>query len=168
MAGKIENINESPIKYILNSPSSSFVLSPVRASKVSELFSNLNTNKASINIPNTLIKIVAKQLSIPFTYIYNKSFETGIVPDVLKISRITPIYKNGTCTDPFNYRPISILSPFSKILEKLMYEQLISFIEKYKILYEYQFGFRKGYSTEQAILEITENLRKYLDNNQIV
>ena len=49
-----------------------------------------------------------------------------------------------------------------------MYEQLIYFIEKYKILYEYQFGFRKGYSTEQAILEITENLRKYLDNNQIV
>jgi flagellin-specific chaperone FliS len=112
--------------------------------------------------------MVAKQLSIPFTYLYNISFETGIVPDVLKISRITPIYKNGTCTDPFNYRPISILSPFSKILEKLMYEQLISFIEKYKILYEYQFGFRKGYSTEQAILEITDNLRNYLDNNQIV
>jgi hypothetical protein len=92
LACKIENINESPIKYIRNSPSSSFVLSPVRASKVSELFSNLNTNKASINIPNTLIKIVAKQLSIPFTYIYNKSFETGIVPDVLKISRIIYSY----------------------------------------------------------------------------
>jgi retron-type reverse transcriptase len=45
---------------------------------------------------------------------------------------------------------------------------LIYFIEKYKILYEYQFGFRKGYSTEQAILEITDNLRNYLDNNQIV
>jgi hypothetical protein len=134
VASKIEKINESPIKYIRNCPSSRFVLSPVRAvraSKVSELFSNLNTNKASINIPNTLIKIVAKQLlSIPFTYIYNKSFETGIVPDVQKISRITPIYKYGTCTDPFNYRPISILSPFSKILEKLIYEQLISFIEK--------------------------------------
>jgi hypothetical protein len=61
------------------------------------------------------------------------------------------------CTGPFSYRPLSILSPFSKTLEKHMYEQLISFIEKYKILYEYQFGFRKGYSTEQAILEITDN-----------
>jgi hypothetical protein len=87
--------------------------------------------------------MVAKQLSIPFTYIYNKSFETGIVPDVLKILRITPIYKNGICTDPFNYGPISILSPFSKILEKLMYEQLISFIEKYKILYEYHLDLEK-------------------------
>ena len=157
LASKIERINESPIKYIRNSPSSSFVLSPVRASKVSELFSNLNTNKASINIPNTLIKWLRNN----FQYL-------SLISIINNLKRVLYQMFWYRCTDPFNYRPIPILSPFSKILEKLMYEQLVSFIEKYKIFYEYKFGFRKGYSTEQAILEITDNLRNYLDNNQIV
>ena len=52
-----------------------------------------------------------------------------------------------------NYRPISILSPFSKVLERLIYNQLYDFLEKHSILFQYQFGLRKGYSTEQAILE---------------
>ena len=54
----------------------------------------------------------------------------GIVPDLFKISRITPIYKSGVLTDPNNYRPISILSPFSKTLERIVYDQLLHFLEK--------------------------------------
>jgi retron-type reverse transcriptase len=91
----------------------------------------------------------------------------GFVPDLFKISRITPIYKSGVLTDPNNYRPISILSPFSKTLERIVYDQLLHFLEKNNILFEHQFGFRKGYSTEQAILEITENLNNAIDNKLI-
>ena len=69
-------------------------------------------------------------------------------------------------TDANNYRPISTLSPFSKILERLVYDQLISFINKNNILYKYQFGFRKGFSTEHAILELTDYLRNAIDNKQ--
>ena len=106
-------------------------------------------------------------MSIPLTCIYNHSIETGIVPDILKVSQVSPVYKGGDATDPSNYRPIATLSPFSKVLERLVYNQLYSFIDKHQILYKYQFGFRKGYSTEQAILEITDNLKLATDKGQI-
>ena len=77
------------------------------------------------------------------------------------------MYKSGDATDPANYRPISTLSSFRKVFEKLIYNQLYNFLEKYSILYKYQFGFRKGYSTEQAILEITDSLKKAIDKKLI-
>lgn len=97
----------------------------------------------------------------------NESISTGIVPDIFKISRITPIFKSGTVTEPGNYRPIAIISPFGKILERLVYNQMVLFLEKHSILYNYQFGFRKGYSTEYAILEIIDNLKKAIDKKSI-
>jgi hypothetical protein len=59
----------------------------------------------------------------------------GVVPNILKFSRVTPEYKNGLTTDPTNYRPITLLSPFSKILERIISDQLTSFIGKHEILF---------------------------------
>ena len=138
---------------------------PVNEASVSLLLSQLNPNKASLDIPNKLVGIAHEQLSIPLTLLYNESISSGIVPDLLKVSKVIPIYKSGIMTESNNYRPISILSPLSKIFERLVCEQLLSFIEKQNILYQFQFGFRKGYSTEQAILEITDYLKTAIDNN---
>jgi hypothetical protein len=91
----------------------------------------------------------------------------GVVPNILKVSRVTPVYKNGLTPDPTNYRPIALLSPFSKILEKIISDQLTSFIEKHEILFPYQFCFRKGYSTDLAILEMSDNLKTSIDNKLI-
>ena len=135
----------------------------VTEAQVSNLFNNLNTNRSSIGIPNKLIKIAAEPLSVLFTQIYNQSIETGIVPNILKVSQFTPVYKRGDATDPANYRPISTLSSFSKVFEKVIYNQLYNFLKKYSILYKYQFGLRKGYSIEQAILEIIDSLKKAMD-----
>ncbi len=128
-------------------------MSPITETQVLNLFLGLDSNKVSIDIPNNMIKIAAYELSPIFTNIFNESISTGVVPDILKISRITPIYKSGDTNEPHNYRPISILSVFSKVLERLVCNQLDSFLEKYNIMYNYQFGFRKKHSTEQAILE---------------
>ena len=166
LARIIEPNNDNPTQFI-KPLTSSFVMSNVTELEVCQLFSNLDDNKASINIPNKLIKIACNPLSRPFTYIYNKSIANGVVPDILKESQVTPIYKGGEVTDPGNYRPISILSPFSKVLERIIYNQMQSFLTKYNILFEHQFGFRKGHSTEQAILEITDNLKWAIDNKQI-
>ena len=77
----------------------------------------------------------------------------------MKLSKVTPIDKGGEITDATNFRPISTLSAFTQIFEKLVYKQLINYIEKYGILYQFQFGFRKGMSIEQAMAEITDNLK---------
>ena len=134
-------------QYISSSSINSFVMENVTEAQVSNLFKNLDTNKSSIDIPNKLIKIAAEPLSVPFRQIYNQSIETSIVPNILKVSRVTPVYISGDATDPANYRPIliSTLSSFRKGFEKLIYNQLYNFLEKYSILYKYQFGFRKGY-----------------------
>lgn len=117
LAQKIGHCERNPTQYIKSTPENSFVLSCVTETQVCSLFKCLNDHKSSLDIPNKLIKIAAQPLSLPLTYIYNQSIETGIVPDILKVSQVSPVYKNGDATNPSNYRPIATLSPFSKILE---------------------------------------------------
>ena len=143
------------MQFIKKTPSSSFVMSSVTEAQVSSLFSSQGVQKASLDIPNKL-KIAAEPLSKPLAYIYNRSIATGIVPVAFKISQYTQ-YANiyirvVTLTDTGNYRPIATLSPFAKVPEHLIFNQLNTFLEKHNILYKYQFGCRKGFSTEQAIL----------------
>jgi retron-type reverse transcriptase len=94
----------------------------------------------------------------PLLHIYNLSFLSGAVPNKLKVAKVIPIYKKGDPTHPENYRPISLLNIFDKILEKLMYSRLYKHLATNNILYDYQFGFRKGHSTALAILEVVDNI----------
>ena len=94
-----------------------------------------------------------------------ESLQLGIFPDILNISKVTPVDKGGNDLEPSNYRPISTLSAVTQISEKLISEQLLNYLERRIMLYHYQFGFRKGHSTAQAITEIADNLRKSIDNN---
>ena len=109
MASKIDKSNENRTQYMSSSSVNSFVMENVTEAQVSNLFNNLDTNKSSIGIPNKLIKIASEPLSLPFTQSYNQSIETGIVPNILKVSQVTPVYKSGDATNPANYRPISTL-----------------------------------------------------------
>ena len=138
-------------------------MSSVTEAQVSSLFSSLGVQKASLDIPNKLIKIAAELLLKLVAYIYNQSTATGIVPDDFKISKLHQ-YIMGDVTDTGNYRPIATLSPFPIVLEWLSYDKVYAFLEKHNILYKYQFGFRKGFSTEQAILEVTDSLNMTIDN----
>ena len=110
---------------------------------------NLNPSKSCgpHGTPINLLQLVADYLSKPLEIHFNYSFETGVVPDKFRIARVIPIFKNGkkSCTN--NYRPISLLSVFTKILEKLMHKRLISFVNAYDILNDNQFEFCSGYST---------------------
>ena len=140
-------------------------MSPVNETSVSFLFSQLNPNKVSLTVPNKPVSVAHEPLAMPFTALFNESVASGVVPELLKISSVTPIHKSGLMSDAGNYRPISTLSPFSKVSERLVYDQLLAFIEKENILYQYQFGFRKGFSTEQAIIEITDYVKSSIDNH---
>ena len=74
-------------------------------------------------------------------------------PNCLKIARVIPLFKSGDSTNLNNYRPISILSIISKIFERIVHTQLISFLNRFKLLSPSQFGFRKKFSTSHAITE---------------
>ena len=93
LASKIDKSNENFTQYIWSSSINSFVMENASEDQVSNLFKNLDANKSSIGIPNKLIKTAAEPLSVPFTQNYNQSIETGIVPNILKVSQVTPVYK---------------------------------------------------------------------------
>lgn len=98
---------------------------------------------------------------------FNNSIESKIVPDTFMISKVTPVFRASVLTDPGNYHPIVVLSPFAKILKRLVYKyQLNHFLEKEKILFKHQFCFKKNNSTEQAILELTDNLKMTVDSSE--
>ena len=88
------------------------------------------------------------------SYFFSLFFGFGIFPDFLKIASVTPIHKTDSKCNMANYRPISILPCLSKILEKLIKDRLMSFINKHNILYPYQYGFRKDHSSGHAVLDI--------------
>ena len=90
------------------------------------------------NICSKILKKISNSITFPLTFIFNLSFTTGIVPDLLKIAKVIPVHKKGEKNLPGNYRPISLLSVFDKILEKLMYKRLSTYLEQNNILYDYQ------------------------------
>ena len=92
---------------------------------------------------------------------------TGVFPSVLKTAKVVPVFKKDSKLNYSNYRPISLLSNIEKILEKLMYKRLYAFLDYNNIIYDLQFGFRQQYSTSHALINITENIRKALDDANI-
>ena len=165
LADQLPPNNTNPTSYIKQSFLNSFMFRAIHSHEVHDELMSLKTNKSSIDIPRTCIKLAADHINEALMIVFNYSLVQGVFPEILKISKVTPVDKGGEDTDPSNYRPISTLSPLSQIFEKLICKQLVSYLEKEKILYEFQFGFRKGHSTSQAITEIAENLRKAVDNN---
>ena len=120
------------------------------------------------NIGPKLLKSTLSDVIDPLVYICNLSFSTGCVPDSFKIAKVIPVFKKGEKTNPSNYRPISLLSIFHKLLEKLMYKRVYSFLHKFSVLYQYQFGFRQYHSTSLALIELCDNIYTHLDQHEVV
>ena len=87
-----------------------------------------------------------------------------MVPGQFKVARVVPIHKKGSSCLVSNYRPISLLSIFNKLIEKLMYNRIISFLENFSILHNNQFGFRSKHSTTHALLLLTDKIQRSIDN----
>ena len=89
----------------------------------------------------TIIKRTINQILAPLTHICNLSLTNGLVPSKMKIASVRPIYKADAADEFSNYRPISLLPNFSKILEKVVFNRLTNFLSLNDILYEQQYGF---------------------------
>ena len=92
----------------------------------------------------------------------------GVVPSELKLAKVVPLFKSGDAMTLSNYRPVSVLPVFSKILERLMYTRLLAFINKHKILYKFQFGFRGGHSPHLALIYLIDKISNALENGDCV
>lgn len=103
-----------------------------------------------------VLEYSSELIAEPLCDIINTTFQTGIFPYQLKKAKIIPLHKKGEFQNINNYRPVSILPIFSKVVEKIIFNQLVAFIEKYKILSNSQFGFRRGKSTADALLDLTD------------
>ena len=112
------------------------------------------------------IKCISDSIAYPITRLANLSFEQGVFPEELKFAVVTPIYK---AKDPMlfnNYHPIALLSVFSKILERLMYNRLLKLLNKYNFFNKFQLGFRNKHSTFMALVNLLENLVTALDDGK--
>ena len=133
--------------------------------EISSLISKLNMGKASgpNSIPTAVLLLLNDDISAVFAKLFNLSFKTGTFPEILKLALIIPIFKKGSRLICNNYRPISLLSNISKLIEKIMYSRLYSYLNAYNFLYDLQFGFRAKHSTSHALVNITEKIREALD-----
>ena len=105
-------------------------------------------------------------LAFPLSVIINNSLTMGLVPNMAKLAKIIPIYKAKDKKHISNYRPISLLPVISKILEKVVHKNLYTFLEKNKVLYASQYGFRKNRSTVNAITELVCQITNAIENKQ--
>ena len=129
-------------------PSSIFFL-PVLENEVIDLVNNLKSKKSvgHDGISNICLKQIIPEIVKPLTFIFNLSICNGIVPQKMKLAKVIPIFKKGDPCNVCNYRPISLLTSISKILEKIVYSRTIKFLKVNNIFCETQFGFRKKHST---------------------
>ena len=125
----------------------------------------LKTSKAVglDQMPSRLMKDSARVTSKPLTFIMNLSISQGCVPQDWKIARLIPLFKGGKKTEMDNYRPICILPTASKILERAIHTQFCRFLSIHNLLSASQYGFRKGYSTEHAVIALTDHICRSMD-----
>ena len=118
-----------------NSIPKTIFLEAVTNVELSDIIDNLKLNKSPGNDNNgSKIFFDSKKILLePLSFIYNLSISTGTVPAQMKLAKVIPVYKKGDRCSPGNYRPISMLSVFDKMLEKLMYKRIISFLDKHDI-----------------------------------
>ena len=142
----IPRTRKSPFDYLGKMNEPTFFLSPTDSAEVESIISDLKKGKSvgPYSIPCDLLKVLNELISPLLVILINESFSTGIFPDKLKIAKVIALHKKSATDDPANYRPISLLSVFSKIFEKIMHKRLYNFLEVNDILHPLQFGFRKN------------------------
>ena len=173
VASEINTIFSNPIDNVphLNT---NFNLDNVTSSQITDIVKGMVTKKSCdmFEVSNFLLKKIIHVISMPLCHIFNLSINHGKVPTKLKNAKVVPIFKlkNSSSSDrcvPKNYRPVSLLPIFSKILEKVVAKQLISYIEENDILYKHQYGFQSKKSTMHPLVHFLNELGKAKNDNMI-
>ncbi len=146
----------------------SFALTPVCEAEVEDIIDSLRTKSSAgfDGISSKLLKTCSVILSKPLAIILNKSFESGCFPNALKKSIIKPMHKKGSTKELDNYRPIALISTFSKVFEKAFTTRLLEFFTSFGVIFKHQFGFLKNRSTTHAMFHLINQIVSALDKGQ--
>ena len=169
--GKIINNNigqttQSPETYINKTVPQSLFFTPINEQEILNIVSDMKS-KSSCGfdlVTPTILKYTIDSIIKPLTYLMNLSLLSGIFPQKMKIAKVIPIFKSQEKSQFSNYRPISLLPIFSKILEKLVHNRLYDFCNKFYLKTPSQYGFRKNFSTEHAVIEFQNKIIVCLKN----
>ena len=137
----------------------SFSFIHFRRSTVKRELRKLNPEKATgpDDIPARVLKMCADELSLPLSRLFALCFRTGTQPALWKTARIVPVHKKKSRSTPSNYRPVSLLSIVSKVLESIINSSVMNFLEKRNVLSPHQFGFRRGLGTADLLTQLQHN-----------
>jgi hypothetical protein len=145
----------------------SFVCLPTNPHEINCVINSFKNKGAPISsIPSFVYKCISNLIAPVMSDLINSSFSSGIFPDVLKVARVVPIFKSGKRDDVSNYRPISTLDFISKVFERVMFSRIVSYCDRFNIISDHQFGFQRGKSTCDAILEFVEHGLAALNNKK--
>ena len=155
-------------KFLNNPVPHSIFLSPSTGTEIHDIIKTFK-NKATLDTRIGALKAASNSVSFlnSMSTVINKSLEEGFFPTALKTARVIPIHKAGSKTEVSNYRPISLLSTFSKIYEKIMHGRVLNFLESNNSLHEMQYGFRPGRSCEHALLAAQNSIQNALSRKQV-
>ena len=170
LASKISTATTDFKCYLKGSYVNSFYLTPVDCTEIINI-AHILPNKKSYGfdeIPVTIMKQTIDLLAKPLSDIINLSFSKGIVPKLLKMAKVCPVYKNGSRSEIGNYRPISVLPSFSKIFEKLVFERLNNYLTEMNIIISNQYGFRAHHSTTMALLDLYDRISQNIDDKKFI
>jgi len=168
---KHTNIKEpNPISYLINSfhrPFPKMSWHYALTYEIEKIIKSLKSKNSGgcDEISTRIPKLSAPYIISPLTYICNAILNTSIFPDKLKYASIKPVFKKGDDQDITNYRPISLLTSFSKVIEKLIYARLLDHIITNSILVNEQYRFRIQYSTEQVSFSLINSTLTAMNNN---
>ena len=150
----------------LQSNKSSIFLNPTDIWEIKRTVNKLPVKKSSghDNISNILLKEIIDSIAPALSIVFNKSMVAGEFPNIMKLVEIVPLYKGKKHYLETNYRPISLLTTMSKVLEKIVYQRVDTFLQETGQLYENQFGFRESHSCEHAVGQVINGIVKGLEN----
>ena len=152
----VPHVNTNYTSYMPNPTLNSIFIEPVTEDQVLHAATKLKPKSSygHDQISSKLLKVTLPIIIKPITHIINTSLTTGIVPKSMKTARVIPIFKSAEPSIMKNYRPISILPSFSKILERIMYNKIVSFFNTKNLFYRHQYGFRQKHSTIHPIIHL--------------
>lgn len=146
-----------------------FKIQPVNMNKLYEDLCNLDETKSTgiDNIGPRILKLSAPAIVSSLTYIFNRIIDSGKFPILFKNAKVTPVYKKGDKTEATNYRPISVLSTLSKLIERHISKQLYEYLTDFNLLHASQSGFRPHHSCQTALINITDKWLKEMNEGNI-